>query len=153
MQLDNSLNKKLWDVLLTEALMEDCRREIKQLEDDAQTHEFSNGFDRSMKKCRNRIGRKITFRSVIRKSVVVLYAIVAILGVAFCIIMLQPDVRAAVINEVWSPETSDRDRLVFKYNGVLEEFVETKKLTYIPEGYEFYDLYANPTFVNIVYKK
>ena len=151
MQLDNSLNKKLWDVLLTEALMEDCRREIKQLEDDAQTHDFSNGFDRSMKKCRNRIGRKITFRSVIRKSVVVLYAIVAILGVAFCIIMLQPDVRAAVINEVWSPETSDRDRLSFDFDGVLDGFIESKKLTYIPEGYEFTNLDAGPYGVTVMY--
>ncbi|MBP1548388.1 MAG: DUF4367 domain-containing protein [Oscillospiraceae bacterium] len=153
MQLDNSINKKLWDVLLTEALLEDSCREIKQLEADTQEHDFSAVFNHDIGKVRRTIGRKHTLKSAIRKSIRVLSSAAAVLGVAFCVIMLQPDVRAAVINEVWSPETSDKDRLSFYFEGVLDGFVETKNLTYIPEGYEFADLSANPYGVFIQYIK
>lgn len=151
MQLDNSINKKLWDVLLTEALLEDSCREIKQLEADTQEHDFSEVFNHDIGKVRRTIGRKHNFKSAIRKSIRVLSSAAAVLGVAFCVIMLQPDVRAAVINEVWSPETSDSDRLSFYFEGVLDGFVEAKKLTYIPEGYEFTDLSASPYGVLVTY--
>lgn len=151
MQLDNSINKKLWDVLLTEALLEDSFREIEQLEADRQVHEFTSEFNRDIKKVRRTIGCRITVKSVIRKCVRVISTATAVLGIAFCAVMLQPDVRAAIVSEVWSPETSDSDRLSFDFGNVLDGFVEAKKLTYIPEGYVFSEIRAYPSDVHIEY--
>lgn len=96
MKLSERANEHLWDSLLTEILIEDCKNELAELESSKESHTFSLNFEKKIQKIRHSVGRKesaIRIAIFMRKAAV---TAVTIAGLLFFVFLTQPQVYAAV---------------------------------------------------------
>lgn len=150
MRLSERANERLWDSLLKEVLIEDCKNELAELQTSAEPHSFSSDFEKKMRKISHSVGRKelaIGIAVFMRKTAVTL---AVILGVLFGL-MTQPTVYAAVENVVRSV-FSTHDKYTFQGKPAKGTFDENKRLGYVPEGYELRSIIYGKSIAFLTYE-
>lgn len=151
MKLSERANEHLWDSLLTEILIEDCKNELAELENSKESHTFSLNFEKKIQKIRHSVGRKesaIRIAIFMRKAAV---TAVTIAGLLFFVFLTQPQVYAAVEDVVRSIfETHDK----YTYHGETAEgtFDENKRLGYVPDGFELRSIVYGKSIAALTYE-
>ncbi len=136
MNIKRKSNQEIFDLIIRDALIDSWDMELAQLDKEASRHEFSKSFEKRVR----RIGSGITIKrfsksagKFIAKAVVIL---LVIMGISFGGLMTNSEVSAAVIN-VFRQVFEDHDKLTYGEGDVtLENFDNTKRLGYVPDGYK-----------------
>lgn len=136
--INQRTNNKIFDLLIADALADVWDMEFAKYDDNdtAEEYQFSDEFERNIRKIRNSIGRKERMKNAGRFSLKFFVTIATIMGIAFGGLLTQPTVFASVQN-VFRSIFSDHDNYTF--SGELpegSEFDRNKRLGYIPDGYE-----------------
>lgn len=133
MRLSERANERLWDSFLCEVLIEDCKKELEELEG-GEEHLFSDEFEHKLRGIKRTVGRKETALNILKAARIITVTAASVLGICFVMLLTQPKIYAAVgsvIKEVFS----DYDR--YSYQGVFDgEFDDQKRLGYLPKGYK-----------------
>jgi len=151
MRLSERANERLWDSLLTEVLIEDCKNELAELEASAEPHTFSSGFEKRIQKIRHSVSRKETaigIAAFVRKASV---TAAAIAGILFMIFLTQPQVYAAVEDVVRSIFET-HDKYVYQGEPADGTFDENKRLGYVPNGYELRSIVYGKSIAYLTYE-
>ena len=154
MPLSKAANEKMWDIILTEALEEHCRREVAELQKDSfTTHKFSKKFEQNIKKIRKSIGRKKLIKKAGRYALKTFTVLTCIMGISFGALLTQPTVSASVINILTKTVSPESDFYYAKINKTTEDTsIVKKELGYIPEGFSFYEATITDKNSLLVYK-
>ena len=136
--INQRTNNKIFDLLIADALADVWDMEFAKYDDNdsAEEYQFSDEFERNIRKIRNSIGRKERMKNAGRFSLKFFVTIATIMGIAFGGLLTQPTVFASVQN-VFRNILSDHDEYTF--SGEQQEsssFDQNKRLGYIPDGYE-----------------
>ena len=136
--INQRTNNKIFDLLIADALADVWDMEFAKYDDNdtEEEYQFSDEFERNIRKIRNSIGRKERMKNAGRFSLKFFVTIAAIMGIAFGGLLTQPTVFASVQN-VFRNIFSDHDEYTF--SGEQQEgfiFDQNKRLGYIPDGYE-----------------
>lgn len=151
--MNTAYKNKLFDFVLTEALKEYVEMELKEVDELVmkEPHEFSPQFEKKMKKLINSVGRKENIENCKRiagKTIVLL----AIMGsLLFGGLLTQPEVFAAVQN-VFRSIFDKYDK--YEYVGeevTVENFDNSFRLGYVPNGYSLSDGKYSPISVTLIY--
>lgn len=139
MPLSKDANEKMWDIILSEALEEHCRREIKEfMKDDQEPHIFSKKFEKNIRKIRNSIGRRKAIKTAGKFAFKTFTVFACIMGISFGALLTQPSVSASVINVFTKTVSPERDSYYTKINKTTEDAsIVKKELGYVPEGFSF----------------
>lgn len=141
MPLSKDANEKMWDIILSEALEEHCRREIKEfMKDDQEPHIFSKKFEKNIRKIRNSIGRRKAIKTAGKFAFKTFTVFACIMGISFGALLTQPSVSASVINVFTNTFSPVDDGYYIDINRTIDnDSLVKKELNYIPEGYSFYE--------------
>lgn len=151
MRLSERANERLWDSLLKEVLIEDCKNELAELQTSAEPHSFSSDFEKKIRKISHSVGRKelaIGIAVFVRKTAV---TAAVILGVLFAGLMTQPTVYAAVEDVVRSV-FSTHDKYTYHGDSVEGTFDENKRLGYVPDGYKLRSIVYGKSIAFLTYE-
>lgn len=132
MKLSKRANERIWNALLVEALMEHCERELAGL-DSAERHNYTQKFEKNIGRLRHSVGFKEKTADAGKAVWNAVLTLAVIVSVSFFILLTQPEVYAAVENVV-KQTFSGRDKLTFQ-GAEQEQFDDSKRLGYVPEGY------------------
>lgn len=135
MPLGKEANERLWDAVIKEALIESMGRELKELEQNIEPHDFSPQFEKKIYKLTKSIGRKENIQAVGKVFCKFAVTAAAVMGLAFGGFLTQPEVYAAVGN-VMRGIFSTHDSYSYQGNNEDVVFDDTKRFGYIPDGYE-----------------
>ncbi len=130
-------NERIFDAVLSEALLEYVENELNELEESPCEHTFSPGFDKKIAKLAKGISGRERAKAVLKGTLRAATSVACVLGVLFMIFLTQPKVYAAVNNVVKIP-LDDTDMISFNSDGNIVEFNPYVKLGYIPEDYRLY---------------
>lgn len=151
--MNTATKNKIFNAILAEAL-EDCLDdELKKYDEIkfSRTHEFSPQYKKKRRKIINSVGRKNRIKKYKHIAVRSIISIAAAFGLVFGVLLTQPEVYAAVQNVI---------RNVFdkydKYEYVSEEltvenFDDSFRLGYVPDGYFLSDGFYSPAYVRLTY--
>ncbi len=151
--MNTATKNKIFNAILAEAL-EDCLDDELKKYDEIKfdrTHEFSPQYKMKRRKIINSVGRKNRIKKYKHIAVRSVISIAAAFGLVFGVLLTQPEVYAAVQNVI---------RNVFdkydKYECVSEEltvenFDDSFRLGYVPEGYYLSEGNYSPAFVTLTY--
>lgn len=151
--MNTATNNKIFNAILAEAL-EDCLDDELKKYDEIKfdrTHEFSPQYKKKRRKIINSVGRKNRIKKYKHIAVRSVISIAAAFGLVFGVLLTQPEVYAAVQNVI---------RNVFdkydKYEYVSEEltvenFDDSFRLGYVPDGYFLSDGFYSPAYVRLTY--
>lgn len=141
MQLSKDANEKVWDIILSEALEEHCRQEIKEfMKDNQEPHIFSKKFEKNIRKIRNSIGRRKAIRTAGKFAFKTFTVLACIMGISFGALLTQPSVSASVINIFTNTFSPVDDGYYIDINKNTDnDSIIKKELKYIPDGFEFYE--------------
>ncbi len=146
---------KLFDFVMTEALKEYMEIELKEVDEivaKEPPHEFSPEFEKNMKKVINSVGRKDRIKNCKRVAVRTAISIAAAFGLIFGGLLTQPEVFAAVQN-VFRSVFDKYDK--YEYAGEelsVENFDNSFRLGYIPDGYYLSEGDYSPIRVTLIYE-
>lgn len=135
--MKNETKNRIYDLILTDALMTSLDIEIKAFDEESEydNHKFSTGFERKYRKTANSIGRKNKIKICTHICVKTVVTAAAIMGVIFSGLLTQPTVNAAVQNVIRTVfEKYDRYDFVGK-KLTIENFNNDIRLGYVPDGY------------------
>lgn len=145
---------KIFDIVLAEALKECMDEELEEVDRIVadEKYELSPQFDRDMKKFINSVGRKDRIKKYARNCVKAVISAAAVFGIFFGVLLTQPSVFAAVQN-VFRSVFNTHDRYEFGSNDELtiENFDNSFRLGYVPDGYYLSEGYYSPVAVTLVY--
>lgn len=152
--MNEAAKNKIFDIVLAEALkecMDDELEEVDRIVAD-EKYEFSPKFDRDMKKFINSIGRKDRIKKYARGCVKAVVSLAAVFGIFFGVLLTQPSVFAAVQN-VFRSVFDKYDKYEFSSNGELtvENFDDSFRLGYVPEGYYLSLGNYSPVYISLTY--
>ena len=133
-------NEKIFDAVLSEALLEYAENELKELEKSPCEHTFSPEFERKITKLAKGISLREGARAVLKGALKAAMCAASIFGIVFAILLTQPKVYAAVNHVLWEKVDDNTDIISFSANGDAAEFNPYVKLGYIPEGYYLYSI-------------
>lgn len=151
--MNTATNNKIFNAILAEAL-EDCLDDELKKYDEIKfdrTYEFSPQYKKKRRKIINSVGRKNRIKKYKHIAVRSVISIAAAFGLVFGVLLTQPEVYAAVQNVI---------RNVFdkydKYEYVSEEltvenFDDSFRLGYVPDGYLLSDGSYSPAYVSLTY--
>ncbi len=151
--MNAAAKNKIFDIVLAEALKECMDDELEEVDRivAAEKYELSPQFDRDMKKFINSIGRKDRIKKYARNCVKAVISAAAVFGIFFGVFLTQPSVFEAVHNVFRSVfDTHDR----YKFVGeelTIENFDNSFRLGYVPDGYYLSEGYYSPIAVTLVY--
>lgn len=151
MRLSEQANERLWNSLLTEVLIEDCKKELAELETAAKPYTFSSDFEKKIQKIRRSVGRResaIGIAIFVRKVAV---TAAVIMGVLFTGFLTQPKVYAAVEDVVRSI-FDNHDRYSYQGEPAKGTFDENKRFGYVPEGYELRSIFYGKSIAFLTYE-
>lgn len=153
MSLSNRANNHLWDTFLTEALIEDCNNELKELEAQTEICDFSSDFENRLKKISRSIGRKENIhhvKNVIWKTAI---SVAAVFGMIFGGLLTQPTVYAAV-QDIFVNVFNTHDKYEFSEDNAvnIENFDINKMPLYLPEGYELRNISFGIGVTDLTYR-
>lgn len=148
---------KIFDVVLTEALEESLERDFLMIDsiDADGERELPQSFEKKLKKVISSAGRKERAKGIRRAAVKAAVSAAAAFGAVFGVLLIHPDVSASVWDAVRSVfETHDK----LEYDGLAENvsvdnFDDTVRLGYVPEGYRLSEGYYSPISVMLIYIK
>lgn len=154
MRLSEQANERLWDSLLNEVLIEDCKNELAELEVTTEPHIFSSDFEKKIQKIRHSVGRKelaIGISVFVRKAAITAAAITGVLFIGF---LTQPKVYAAVCDVV---RTVFEDHDSYSSNASNSNmdgktFNNSIVPSYIPEGYKLRQAFYGDYNVDLIYE-
>lgn len=153
--MTNATKNKIFDIILAEALEECLDEELKRYDEIKldKPHEFSKEYKRKMRKIANSVGRKDRIKKYKRIAVRSVISIAAAFGLVFGVLLTQPEVFAAVKN-VFRSVFDKYDR--YEYVGgeiTVENFDDSFRLGYIPDGYLLSNGVYSPAYVVLTYEK
>lgn len=151
MRLSEQANERLWDALLTEVLIEDCKNELAELEAAAEPYTFSSNFVKKIQKIRRSVGRRelaIGITVFVRKAAVTAAVIMGVLFIGF---LTQPKVYAAVEDVVRSV-FDNHDKYTYQGEPAKGTFDEYKRLGYVPDGYELRSIVYGKSIAALTYE-
>lgn len=151
MKLSDRANQRLWDSLITEALIEDCNNELAEFENNAKPHTFSQSFEKKLNSLKHAIGRKESARGFVLFLRNAAVTVAAIMGVFFGCLLTQPEVYAAV-EKVIRNVFIDHDNYLYQGELPEEPFDEYKRLGYVPEGYELRSIVYGGSAASLTYE-
>lgn len=144
MRLSEEANERLWDALITEALIQDSNNELAELRKNTDPCIFSERFEKNIAKIERQIFGRKSFIEVATIFRNIAAAIMIVIGLSFVVLLTQPEVYAAVENVIRSI-FSDRDKYTYQGETKGITFNNNIRLGYIPDGYEirmaFYSTY------------
>lgn len=151
MQLSRESNERLWDAVIKEALIESMNRELEETEQNMEAHNFSAPFEKEMNRLIKSIGRKEKFQEARKVLCKLTVTAAAVLGIMFGGLLTQQEVYAAVGN-VFRSIFSTHDK--YTYQGFDEDIVfdNTKRLGYIPDGYEIRSIFFGGNAMLMTYE-
>lgn len=144
---------KIFDIVLAEALKECMDEELEEVDRivAAEKYELSPQFDRDMKKFINSVGRKDRIKKYARNCVKAVISAAAVFGVFFGVLLTQPSVFAAVQN-VFRSIFDKYDKYEFVGEELtIENFDNSFRLGYVPDGFYLSEGYYSPVAVTLVY--
>lgn len=131
-------SEKIFDAVLSGALLEYAENEVGESDDNPCEHIFSSGFEKKI----SRLAKGISFRegakSALKGTLRAAMSVACVLGVVFMLLMTQPKVYAAVNNVIKKSIDENTDMISFYSDGNVAEFNPYVKLGYIPEDYRLY---------------
>lgn len=145
---------KLFDFVMTEALKEYMNMELKEVDKlvaKEPPHEFSQEFERKMKKVINSIGRKDRIKKFKRVAIKTALSAAVVVSFVFGGLLTQPEVLAAVQN-VFKSVFDKYDK--YEYVGeelTIEDFDNSFRLGYVPDGYYLSEGNYSPVRVTLIY--
>lgn len=148
---------KIFDVVLTEALEESSERDFLMIDsaDADEARELPQGYEKKIKKILSSVGRKERAKRFRHTAVRTAVSAAAAFGLIFGGLLIHPDVSASVWDAVRSVfETHDK----LEYDGLAEDvtfdnFDDTIRPGYVPEGYRLSEGYYSPISVMLIYIK
>ena len=135
MRLSEKANERLWDALITEALIQDCNNELAELRKNTEPCVFSERFEKNIAKIERQIFGRKSFIEVATIFRNIAAAIMIVIGLSFVVLLTQPEVYAAVENVIRSI-FSDHDKYTYQGDTGELTFNNNIRLGYIPDGYE-----------------
>lgn len=153
MPLSKDANEKMWDIILSEALEEHCRREIKEfMKDDQEPHIFSKRFEKNIRKIRISIGREKAVKAAGKFAIKSFTVLACIMGISFGALLTQPSVSASVINVFTKTVSPERDVYYVDINqNITDNSIVKKELMYIPDNFNFYKATITDTNTILLY--
>ena len=155
MSLSKKASSRIWEIVLAEALEEDCRNEVLEFESlEAEPHEFSKEFEKNIRKIIRSIGRKDTVKITIKVVSRVVAVIMLVMGITFSFLLTDSEVLAVVkrtLREIFY----DKDEYSFDdITANYGDFYFCKRLGYVPDGYwlrsiNFFDFKVVLSYKNI----
>jgi len=145
--------EKIFDIILADALKESMEREFKAVDEIVldEPHEFSPKFERKMQKLMNSIGKKDRIKSFTRIGARAVITVAAIFGFIFVGLLTQPEVYASVQN-VFRSVFDKYDKYEFGIGELtVENFDDSFRLGYVPEGYYISEGHYSPAYVSLIY--
>lgn len=149
MPLSKAANEKMWDIILTDALEEHCRREVKDLVNNNQeAHVFSKEFERNIRKIRNSIGRKKAIRTAGRFAFKFFTVLACIMGISFGALLTQPTIYASVTEVIRQTFDGYEE---YRFTTPAMDKIPMLDIGYIPEDYQFVFANITPSDVQLEY--
>lgn len=151
--MDAATKEKIFDVILTNALRDSMEKEFKAADEMTPDESAapSPQFRRNVKKITNSVGRKERIRKCLRGCKKAVISLAAVFGVLFGGLLTQPEVFAAVQN-VFRTVFEKYDSYEFAGDELtVDNFDDSIRFGYIPEGYTLYDGKYSPAFVILTY--
>ncbi|MDE6746391.1 MAG: DUF4367 domain-containing protein [Oscillospiraceae bacterium] len=152
--MNMAIKNKVFDLVLTEALKEYMDIELQEVDElvaKEPPHEFSLEFEKKMRKTINSVGRKDRIKKYARGCVKMVLSLAAVFGIFFGVLLTQPSVFAAVQN-VFRSVFDTHDRYEFVSDELtIENFDNSFRLGYVPDGYYLSEGYYSPVAVTLVY--
>ena len=155
MMSNSKTNEKIFDLLIADALVDSWNMELAQFDDDGQNeqHKFSDEFDRNIRRIRNSIGRKERMQKAFRFTFKFIIAFATFMGLIFGFLITQPTVYGAV-KSVIRTIFDKYDRFDFISDNselTVENFDDTIRLKYVPDGFRLYSGFYTPMYVKLIY--
>lgn len=151
--MNTATKKKIYDLILADALEECMDEEIKKFENlkPETPHIFSKEYEKKKRKLINSVGRKEKVKNFKRIAVKAAISLSIAFSVIFCGLLAQPEVYAAVQN-VFRDVFDKYDK--YEYAGselTVENFDDSFRLGYVPDGYYLSTGNYSPSYIMLTY--
>ncbi len=133
-------NERIFDAVLSEALLEFAKNELNELEESPCEHTFSPGFDKKIARLAKSISAKKRAKAVLKGTLRAAVSVASVMGIVFMVLMTQPKVYAAVLDVVRIPIEGGFDQLNFHADSATSVFNPYIRLGYVPEGYSLMNI-------------
>lgn len=153
MSLSKEASRRIWEIVLAEALEENCRTELEEFDaPEEEQYEFSKEFEKNIKKITRSIGRKETVKISLKAAVRIAAVTMSALGIVFCCLLSDPKVYAAV-NDVFKGIFDIKDEYNFRNNKAdYDDLNLYRQLGYVPEGYELRSILFTNVRTSLTYE-
>ena len=153
MSLSKKASSRIWEIVLAEALEEDCRNEVLEFESlEGEPHEFSKEFEKNIRKIIRSIGRKDTVKITIKVVARVVAVIMLVMGITFSFLLTDSEVLA-VVKRTFREIFNDKDEYSFDdVTADYGDFYFGKQLGYVPNGYELRNINFSKFTVMLLYE-
>lgn len=131
----NLKNDKIFEALLSSALIESSERELAELKALPDEHTLSPGFDKKISKLASGVFARKRAKTAFIGALRAAACLACVLGIAFSLLLTQPKVSAAVNNVIRRPISGDTDEISFNPDCPAPEFNPNVRPAYLPEGY------------------
>lgn len=152
--MDAATKEKIFDIILASALRDSMEKEFKAIDEMVldEPYEPSPQFERKVKKIINSVGRKDRIKKFMRGCTKAVVSLAAVFGIFFGVLLTQPSVFAAVQN-VFRSVFDKYDKYEFAGGEELtvENFDNSFRLGYVPNGYYLSDGKYSPISVTLIY--
>lgn len=150
MSLNKNANSRLWDAIITEALIQNCSNELCDFKNNIDEHEYSPEFQKAIRKITHSINSKSYSQVAIKivKRVIIIVAV--FISVVFSGLLTQPTVYAAVEN-VFRNIFYTHDSYKFSdeiTNKIFDKNIQPK---YVPCEFELQMAFYAPSNVTLTY--
>lgn len=147
-------NDKIFDDILSGALLTYAENEIRELNDIPCEHTFSFGFERKITKIAKSISLRKAAKTALKGALKATMSAACVLGVVFMVLMTQPRVYAAVLDAVRDINT-DHDEFTFPDNDYSEGSAylnQNIRLHNLPEEFVLRQIYFSDSDISITYE-
>lgn len=151
--MNAATKEKIFDLILADALKESLKKDFERVDKltEAETHEFSPEFERKVRKIINSVGRTENLKKIKRIALKSIAPIAVIFSIISGSLLVQPEVFASV-QSVFRSVSDKYDKYEYAENEVsIENFDNSFRLGYVPEGYYLSEGNYSRIFVTLIY--
>ncbi len=142
---------EIFEILLRDGLTKKLSEESEILIAESENHEFSEKFSKNIRKATRKIDSEKRRRTALKVTSRSLVTAACTLGIAFCLLLTQPPVYAAV-NQVFKQVFDGYDKYSFADSSEDMTFDAEIRPDYIPDGYKMRTVYYGEISVNVTYE-
>lgn len=142
---------EIFEILLRDGLTKKLSEESETLVAESENHEFSEKFSKNIRKATRKIDSEKRRRTALKVTSRSLVTLACALGVAFCLLLTQPPVYAAV-NQVFKQVFDGYDKYSFTETSEDVTFNTEIRPDYIPDGYKLRMVYYGDINVEVTYE-